>query len=148
MKLVSCPSIFQIILWKIQKTVTDAQHFHFDAILHIFPAWKLLLFCEYLIQSPCNVLPITARCALHCVDIVMVYTFEFLNAGFSCSPVSYSWSYWGHSQIWKLINKEKSTNNLLVFVILMQFAFILVQLDSGQFQENSQEYLRYWRSKI
>ena len=43
---------------------------------------------------------------------------------FMFTRVLFMIQYWGHSQIWKLINKEKSTNNILVFVILMQFPFI------------------------
>ena len=43
----------------------------------------------------------------------------------------------------QIFSPEKKGNKLgLLFVMLMQYNFISVQLDSGQFQENSQEYLR------
>ena len=43
----------------------------------------------------------------------------------------------------QIFSPEKKENKLgLLFIMLMQYNFISVQLDSGQFQENSQEYLR------
>ena len=96
-----------------------------------------LNFFESLIQSPCNALPITAsrryREGVH---------IRLLNVGFHVfGRVLFMIKSRAGTNGYKT-RKNEQIGRFVVFGILMQFSFILVQLDSGQFQENSQEYVR------
>ena len=105
--------------------------------------WKLTTFLDFLIQTamPCNILSITALS----LDVDIMKSFLPISFMSIMAPFLQL-----HIIRYKVLRNTNIQNEKKIPQIETSFChanavkllFISVQLDSGQFQENSQEYLR------